>query len=59
MLDLLKGIEQLRQEMHDLASMKGLSSSDVIYISRQIDNKLNHYYKYYGGKFKRKDGNHE
>lgn len=42
---LMEKIEKLREDMHCIARMKGISSPEVLSISQQIDMELNKYYK--------------
>ncbi|WP_240675755.1 aspartyl-phosphate phosphatase Spo0E family protein [Ammoniphilus sp. CFH 90114] len=42
---LVEKIEKLREDMHNLAGRKGISSPEVLTISQQIDVELNHYYR--------------
>ena len=43
-IDLWVEIQQLRENLHDIANKKGIKSSDTIRASQRLDNKLNEYH---------------
>jgi len=48
--NILRLIEELREKMHKLADEKGFTDSEVLNISREIDDLLNKYYEMLKGK---------
>lgn len=48
---LLKAIEELREEMHQVAMDKGFADPKVLTISQNLDEKLNQYNRIQYGKY--------
>lgn len=43
--ELWEEIEQLRNQLHDIASKKGINSPEAIRASQLLDNKMNEFYR--------------